>query len=108
MLESDLIVSLISVSVCNEGNLLRLFSLLFGQENCEDYGINWEGPLPDEEYDGPLSSNDDLVEVLAMFSLPREKLELLKEAIDPLQQSDSYGIDIYLKTVAFVERFMHD
>ena len=76
---------------------LVCFLYYLDRKKCEDYGIDWEGPLPDEEYDGPLSSNDDLVEVPVTFSLPREKLELLKEAIDPLQQSDSYGIDIYLK-----------
>lgn len=36
----------------------------------------------------------------------QRKTQLLAAEINPLQQSDSYGIDLYLKTVALVERLM--
>lgn len=34
--------------------------------------------------------------------LPLEQYQELVNRIDPLRESDSYGIDIYLETVAFV------
>ena len=79
------------------------------QETFDEYAIDWAGPLPDEEYDGPPQSDDVLVEVPeTTTSFTQQKFELLKAAIDPLQYSDNYGIEIYLTTVAFVERLMQE
>lgn len=38
--------------------------------------------------------------------MDRRKTQLLAVEINPLQQSDSYGIDLDLKTVALVERLI--
>lgn len=76
------------------------------QEDFQGYGIDWTGPLPDEEHDGPLQSDGEVVEVPATLTMNQRKTQLLAAEINPLQQSDSYGIDLYLKTVALVERLM--
>ena len=38
--------------------------------------------------------------------MDQHKTQLLAAEINPLQESDSYGIDLYLKTVALVQRLM--
>lgn len=76
------------------------------QDDFQGYGIDWTGPLPDEEHDGPLQSDGEVVEVPATLTMDQRKTQLLAAEINPLQQSDSYGIDLYLKTVALVERLI--
>ena len=61
------------------------------------YGIDWEGPIPEEietleevhvpDITCPLQSSADLAEL---------------SAIDPLRESDNYGIEIFLETKHFV------
>jgi len=63
----------------------------------ENYGIDWEGPSPSEEWGGPLGSADESV-VIPETSLPLslETYEELARTIDPCQYSEFQGVDIYM------------
>ena len=53
------------------------------QDEVEYYGLDWDGPLPE-------SDSDETIE------LP------LTATINPMRNSDCYGIDIFIETVTFV------
>ncbi|KAK3728417.1 hypothetical protein QZH41_012268 [Actinostola sp. cb2023] len=51
-------------------------------EHFEDYGVDYHGPLPEEEYDGLVEENVTVPEV--QFNLNDETLQLLKDSVNPL------------------------
>ena len=69
------------------------------QGDFEHYGIDWESPVPAE------SENFDVDAVNVPETacpLSREHVDELARTVDPLRNSDSYGIDIYMETVEYV------
>lgn len=68
----------------------------FDHVNVEEYGVDEENaPVPSEE-------NDTVDIPESSYSLNDESVELLQQAVDPLQHSDNYGIDIYELTLQFI------
>ena len=66
------------------------------QDELEQYGLDWDGPLPEPD-------SDELIEVPSTESaLNRQQTQELTEAIDPLRNSDCYGIDIFIETLLLV------
>ena len=59
------------------------------KEDFQGYGIDWTGPLPDEEHDGLLQPDGEVVEVPATLTMDQRKTQVLAAEINPLQQSDS-------------------
>ncbi|XP_064637183.1 uncharacterized protein LOC135493630 [Lineus longissimus] len=74
------------------------------QEDVESYGIDWDGPRPDDDDDdvgGNATQTVTVVESETPFS--REDFILLQQTISPLQNSiDTFGIDIYLSVLNFM------
>ena len=63
------------------------------------YGVDFEGPLPSSQYNSIEAINGTEVVVPDLyFTLTDQLADVLKEEIDPLANSDSNGIDIYLRT----------
>ena len=62
------------------------------------YGMDWGAPTPSED-DLSLVQVEDLSSPLSV-----EAYERLNR-IDPLQQSDSFGIDIYLSCLEAIQTF---
>ncbi|XP_068710300.1 uncharacterized protein [Montipora foliosa] len=62
------------------------------------YGVDWDGPVPNNQTDA-----QEAVEV-PTTSNPLQEADYvsLKSLIDPLRDSDEYGVDIYLETLSFV------
>eukprot|EP00112_Aurelia_sp_Birch-Aquarium-sp1_P014997 Seg3287.2 transcript_id=Seg3287.2/GoldUCD/mRNA.D3Y31 product="hypothetical protein" protein_id=Seg3287.2/GoldUCD/D3Y31 len=61
----------------------------------EEYGIDWDGPLPSARYDGPNYENDGVI--IPDLSCPLLNIEQeLTRSVNPLGESESNGIDIYL------------
>ena len=60
------------------------------------YGIDWNGPLPDEE-------EVEIVDVPGIWKplLEHDNNELSR-TIPPLQDSESFGTDVYINVVSFV------
>ena len=60
----------------------------------DTYGIDWEGPIsPDIE-------SVNVPDTECPFST--DQLDLLKETINPLEESDDYGVQLYITTRMFV------
>ncbi len=66
------------------------------------YGIDFEGPLPSEMYDGEIFNEFSIDVPPVANPLNDSQLSLLSSMVDPLVLSSSYGLDIYLNTVQLV------
>ena len=62
------------------------------------YGLDNDAPVPSPDCD----SGEEVSE--CSYSIRDEDLTLLKQTIDPLRQSDDYGMDLYEETLNFLER----
>lgn len=71
------------------------------QEEIDGYGIDWDGPLPEEETTGSMV---EVPHVLCPLNPLVE--EEIRRQINPLRESSCYGIDIYLEACSFVSRFL--
>ena len=66
----------------------------------ELYGIDFYGPHPSEEYEGPISSNGT-----SSVEVPQTEMAITTEAqqqlrtINPLLDSEVYGVDIYAEVL---------
>ena len=65
-------------------------------EDIEHYGIDWEGPLPSERYDGPTYGKLDVSVPIIHCSLSDDQIDQFVSAVDLLAESSSHGIDLYL------------
>ena len=63
------------------------------------YGIYFSDPLSLPEENAVVVPQSQLV-------IPNATLQILKQ-IDPLANSDNYGIELYEQTVAFIEQALH-
>lgn len=70
--------------------------------NLFHYGIDWEGPMTDIDQD---YTNVDVEETLNPLS-PADYSEL-QSTISPYSESNCHGIDLYVRTLAFVRRKLH-
>ena len=65
--------------------------------NVDEYGIDWEGPVPTEVDD------DNIVEIPETnFPLTPQQHAVLFESVDALRPSEYHGVDIYLDTLTFL------
>ena len=65
------------------------------------YGVDWEGPLPSERYNEMINDMAVVVPEL-LFDIPDNIVMDVKAIADPLADSDSNGIDLYLRVRSFV------
>lgn len=66
----------------------------------EHYGVDWDGPAPDGNLDDATA-----VEVPNTRNpLQPAQYSSLTNIINPLRNSDEYGIDIYLETLTFIQQ----
>jgi len=62
----------------------------------ETFGVDWDGPSP---YD----DDDNTVEIPVIEDpISNPDYDLLQQTIDPLANSDSFGIDLFTSTMQFV------
>ena len=73
------------------------------EEDMSSFGIDYDGPLPSNEYDGD-TWNDFSVQVPEIpCPLSNTVFNRMKSAVDPLEESSCYGIDIYIKSLEIVD-----
>lgn len=66
------------------------------QDEIEHYGLDWDGPLPE-------SDSDETIELPLMANpLNQQQSQDLTQTINPMRNSDCYGIDIFIETLTFV------
>ena len=84
--------------------MTRHFHFVFQDQN--NYGIDIDGPIPDEFWDGPLPAEGNQVESVSVpetaFPIELQHMFELYESIDPLRPSDYFGADIYIEVVEFI------
>lgn len=69
------------------------------------YGVDWDGPLPLELNAMNRSTNNVRVPQTQCVLSPTQEQQLRSD-IDPLQQSENFGIDIYINTVLYVQNLL--
>ena len=72
-----------------------LTSLDFFDRVDSTYGIDEVGPIPSEEH-------STIVIPESTYILDEQRFELLRQSVDPLQDSDNYGMDLYELTLQFL------
>ena len=74
------------------------------QDEREYYGIDWDGPIPQEEDDDNLNCDGNGMIVVPQIESPLDELCLdeLNDEVPPLADTTNYGIDLYEKTLDFV------
>lgn len=94
---------------CHETSPLKTF-FFCPQVDQENFGIDWEGPSPSEEWDGPVNLENQRVCVPETTApLTSTDYEELVRIIDLCLHSDFHGVDVYLQTMVFVrERVNYD
>ena len=79
------------------------------QDEAAQYGIDWHGPLPNSEWAGDNARLDESVIVdvpdITLAFLTRNVYHQLVQQFNPLNESRSFGLDIYLQVVAFLTVF---
>lgn len=64
-------------------------------ENIDLYGVDWDGPLPVERV--------NMVEVdTPQCPIQQVMLDLLQQTVNSLQESNVYGIDLYMQAVSLL------
>ena len=76
------------------GRWLRNANPIFVQINATFYGVDWNGPIPSEV-------ETESVQV-PLVECPYDYFEQLR-LINPFSHSESYGIDLYLSTLEFLQ-----
>lgn len=69
------------------------------QQEINGYGIDWDGPLPEEEPDCSVVTVPE-----TPCPLEQDHYQELCALIDPLRHSNSYGIDILTEVISFLTR----
>lgn len=73
------------------------------QVDSNSYGIDWDGPLPSQAWDGQHEDDCRTVEVPSTsFPLSQAVLDHLQKTIDPLRNTQYHGVDIYLEVVCIL------
>ena len=68
------------------------------QDEAEQFGVDWGGPIPHEGIDETVSVPD------TPCPLSSDDMEELQAIASPLDQSVHYGIDLYERTLLFVSQ----
>ena len=66
-----------------------------------EYGIDWDGPIVVEEEDA-----DQVIVPECGTLLTEEDYATLQEEVQPLADSQNYGIDLFHAAVSFVQNFI--
>ena len=92
------------IRTMNERNPMETFLMdkMHSQEEEElshpdIYGIDLEGPIPE------LQNEDSVVIPETNVTITQEETELLQYLVNPLTESDNYGIELYERVVAFLQ-----
>ena len=75
-------------------------------DDIDNYGIDYDGSLPSERYDGRTWQGITVTVPQIQCPLQENQLQHLERNIDPLSASTCHGIDIYLDTVITVTQLI--
>ena len=75
------------------------------QEELDFYGIDWDGPLPSETW-GSSTHDGEIVIPQIDITISHDQFALLQENINPLGQTENFGIDIFENTLNFLQNLL--
>ena len=65
--------------------------------------MDWDGPAPSAQWDGPIEDEVHTVEVPNIPTvLQASDLTQLTCTVNPLEESDDNGVDLYLEALRFI------
>lgn len=73
----------------------ELFSAEIGEQSYRNYGIDWNGPVPEA------TNNETVIVSPLPCPLSQERLNELYLTINPLENKEELGIDLYIKTITY-------
>ena len=79
---------------------VNTYPILYLQDYPETYGIDWYEGIPDS------TTAVVLPETGRFLHLEPEQKAFLAISVDPLSESDHYGMDLYTQTVQIVTSFL--
>ena len=68
----------------------------------EDYGIDWDGPVPHDDDIDDVDDNINYDSVIVPCPLDGTHLDELNAEISPLANTTNHGIDLYERTLDFI------
>ena len=75
---------------------------MYFQADINAYGIDWDGPLPEEA-----NYNETVCVPDVPVMLDNHQLQILFDSVDPLKQSEVFGLDLYIETKQIVNNFLN-
>lgn len=73
------------------------------EEDLAYFGVDWDGPLPSSQWNIP---HEDDVSVLEVPEVPHllqdHDHQQLVNTVNPLSDSDDYGVDLYIEAKSFL------
>lgn len=69
-----------------------------------DFGVDWEGPTPSSEWDGPMQNESQpFVDSPDTASpLTNDDCLKLRRRINPLLELKFHGVDLFMQTLSFI------
>ena len=64
------------------------------------YGIDYDGPLPE-------ITTENVVVPISNVELTQDQIHYLQQHVNPLEEDNSNGIDLYLKALDILENYLH-
>ena len=77
----------------------HITDLCYQQEEIEAYGIDWDGPLPDD----PVETPDAVTVPETPNPMVPSIFQEMCEQVHPLEESLNYGIDLFMQAKSFLE-----
>lgn len=68
------------------------------------FGIDWDGPLPTEYINGETAEQAVIEIPMESAPISAEQFHQLELEVNPSDPSATYGIDLYVRTVEFLQR----
>lgn len=75
--------------------------LILHLQHIQDHGIDWDGPLQDDDMDV-----EQVIIPESHSPLTEEHYSTLQDTLSPLSESEDYGIDLYIAAMSLVEHML--
>ena len=72
--------------------------MLFNQENIDELGIDWDGPVPQPDVDIELPETNN--------PLNDQMMQILREHFDVEEETDDFGVEMYLNVKRYLENLV--
>ena len=100
--------------IASESNMTPAQLWMYGLSNCQrewepsqedmmSFGVDYDGPLPSNEYDGEIWGDLSVQVPEIPCPLDDAAFNRMKSAVNPVEESSCYGIDVYAKSLEIMD-----